>query len=91
MKNRHIIERLTGNGDLTAELVTGQPLVELLGDRRVLVENHRGIAEYGHERIKINLDFGVLCITGCVLTIAYMSKQRLIIRGTIMGISIHRR
>ena len=40
MKQRHWMNRLTDSMDLTGEIST-EPLVELAGDKRVLIEQHR--------------------------------------------------
>ena len=41
------MERMVERADLPGEALPGQPLVELLGERRVLIEHHGGVTEYG--------------------------------------------
>lgn len=74
--------------DLPRELLPGMPLVELTGRERILVENHRGILEYGQERILIRVSFGMVDITGRCLRITRMGKDSLVAIGQITGLSL---
>ncbi len=76
--------------DLSAQPMPGVPIIEMAGNRRVLIENHQGVMEYGKERISIVVKFGKVVITGSELEICYMSRQQLIITGCIDGVTIER-
>lgn len=92
MKSRgNWMERLTEGLDLPSEPIPGQPLVELTGERRVLIENHRGVTQYGREKICVKVKFGQLAIQGCGLELARMTKEQLIISGRIDSITLLRR
>lgn len=41
-KGRMILQRLADGADLSAEPLPGAAIVEIAGDRRVLIENHFG-------------------------------------------------
>lgn len=84
-------QRLTEGMDLTGETLPGESLAELAGDRRVLVEGHRGVTEYCRERITVKVRYGWLSIVGCGLELRQMSKQQLVVSGRIDGIQIRRR
>ena len=58
-------------------------LVELYGNERVLVEQHRGILGYGSECIRIGTSFGSLTVEGLELRLCCMSRSQLVIRGQI--------
>ncbi len=90
-KGRYILERLADEADLTAEPLPGQPIVEVAGDRRVLIENHYGVKAYSHEQIVVKVKYGCVCICGCGLELMRMTKERLVIRGRIDGITLQRR
>ena len=64
----------------------GQPLVEICGTYRVLVEGHRGVKEYGKERICVAVRGGVVVIRGEKLELRCMSRLRLVITGVIHGV-----
>lgn len=82
--------KLLDETDLCEEPVPRQPVVELLGDGRVLIENHKGVIQYSTERIQTRVRFGAICVTGCNLQLRYMSGQKLVIMGRIDGIEILR-
>lgn len=85
------LERLMDSMDLPGEGVPEQTLVEIAGENRVLVENHRGITEYGTDRIRIQVKYGSLCICGEGLEMKRMSKRQLIITGKIDVVNLVRR
>lgn len=58
-------------------------LVELYGNERVLVEQHRGILRYGSACICIGTSFGELVVEGMELRLCCMSRSQLVIRGRI--------
>ena len=68
-----------------------QSIIEVAGDHRVLIENHRGVITYGKEKVIANVHYGSVCICGSTLEITHMSREHLIIQGTIHSISLHRR
>ena len=73
------------------ESLPGVPVLEIAGDRRVLIEQHRGVIEYGTEQISIRMKYGIVCINGCGLQLKQMTKAQLIVTGQIDCIRIQRR
>ena len=90
-QHRHILQRLTESADLPAEALPRVPLVELAGDRRVLIENHKGVTEYGTEKICVQLSYGHLCICGTGMELSRMTKEQLVISGRIDSVTLLRR
>ena len=90
-KHGSFLERLTMAADLPDESIPGQPLVEISGNGRVLVENHMGVTEYGPDRIRVRVKCGDICICGCGLKLSRMTKGQLIIRGRIDAVSLNGR
>lgn len=90
-KQGSILERLTMAADLPDESIPGQPLVEISGYSRVLVENHMGVTEYGPQLIRVRVKFGDVCVCGSGLELSRMTRGQLIIRGRIESISLNRR
>ena len=84
------MERLTKVADLQDEPIPGLPLIELAGDRRILIENHCGVTQYSTESIRVKVKFGQVCIYGQGLEISKMSKGQLIISGRLQGIELVR-
>ena len=90
-KGRFFLERLTENSDLMTEQLPGQPIVELAGDRRVLIENHFGVKAYGREQIIVKVKYGYVCVCGCGLELLRMTREQLVICGRIDGVTLQRR
>lgn len=73
--------------DLPGESLPGEPLVEIIGTSRVLIENHCGVYLYGREQIGVRIKFGQILVCGACLELRCMTKDQLIISGKITGIS----
>ncbi len=85
MKNR-IMERL----DLPGEPIPGQPVVEIAGTDRVLIEHHGGVTEYGCNRIRVKVAYGNVCVSGERLELKRMTREQLIIGGRIDCVALER-
>lgn len=90
-RGSYFLERLTEGSDLSVEPLPGQPIIELAGDHRVLVENHFGVKAYSREKIVVKVKFGLVHVCGCGLEMMRMTKDQLVIRGRIDGITLQRR
>ena len=89
--DRNWMERLTEGMDLPGEPLPGQPLAELAGDRRLLIEHHRGVSQYSREQICIKVSYGQLQVCGNCLELSRMTAQQLVITGQIRQITLLRR
>lgn len=90
-KGEQMWDMLADRMDLSEETLPEQPIVEILGENRVLVENHRGIKGYSRQCVIIHVRFGEIYILGDCLQVVRMSKDRVIIRGVIHQVSLKRR
>ena len=90
-RGHFFLERLAENADLTMEPLPGQPIVEIAGDRRVLIENHFGVKAYGRERIMVKVKYGFVCVCGCGLELLRMTREQLVIKGRIDSVTLQRR
>lgn len=89
MKQRKgLFQAIMTAADLPGEPVPGVPLLELAGDRRVLIENHLGVTAYCDTEICVKVKYGQICICGSDLELTCMTKERLIISGRIDGIQL---
>ena len=92
MKGRgNWMQKLAEGMELPAESMPGLPLVELAGDRRVLVENHGGVCQYGPEQICVRVKYGIVSVRGRGLEIAKLSREQLVISGRIDCVNLNRR
>ena len=91
MKQRKgVLRMLFEKTDLLSQPLPGVPVVELAGDRRVLVEHHQGVTEYGTSRICIQVKYGQLCVCGNSMELVHMTGEQLVISGWIDSISLQR-
>ncbi len=63
-------------------------LAELYGADRLLVEAHRGVLGYGEDCIRIGATYGSLIVRGQGLRLCCMSREQLVIRGTIRNVEM---
>lgn len=69
--------------DWKKEGLRPKTLIELYGNERVLIEEHRGILAYADEEIRVGTSFGVAVVEGLELRLCCMSRSQLVIRGRI--------
>lgn len=71
-------------------LLQTEPLVEVVDNRRVLIENHQGIISYGSEEICAKVRCGSISVTGADMELACMTKEKLVIVGNIHSVRLIR-
>lgn len=84
------MRRIGASSLLSQDAMPGIPVVEIAGMGRVLIEGHKGVTEYGPERIQVTMNYGSLMVIGCGLSLAHMSKERLVIVGTVQQVCLCR-
>ena len=87
-KRKGILEKTAEVFDLPGDLVAGLPRVELVGNRELRMENHRGILAYGTEEIHISGGKLILKIRGEDLELRSMNAGELLITGLIRGVDV---
>ena len=83
-----LLERTAEVFDLPGDVVAGLPRVELLGDRQLRMENHRGILAYGKEEIHVSGGVFIVKIAGEGLELRAMTGLELLITGKIRQIEL---
>lgn len=73
-----------------SEPMPGMPLVEIAGQGRILIENHRGVCSYGREQIRVRVKYGQIEISGCGLVLGCMSRERIVVTGHIDAVRLIR-
>lgn len=74
-----------------AETLSMQPIMELAGDRRILIENHSGVTEYSTTQIGIQVAYGILLVCGNNLELTQMTRNHLVIIGSVEKIILLRK
>ena len=92
MRRSHkLLENMLDAVSLDRDLQPRIPVLELAGDRRVLIENHRAVTHYTNDRILVRMAYGQVCIEGLGLKLSKLGKEQLVITGRVDGITLCRR
>lgn len=83
-----LMERAADLLDLPADLLAGVPRLELVGDRELRMENHKGILAYGDREIHISGGIFIVKISGRDLELRAMTGLEVLITGTIEEIRL---
>lgn len=83
MTGRNFFPQIHSCGELKK-----QPIVEIAGQNRVLVENHQGVLAYSQEEIGIKVSYGKIQITGNDLKLMQMSCDQLVVKGHIDSLKL---
>lgn len=86
-RKESVLERTVQMLDLPADLA-GLPRIELLGDRELRVENHKGILSYGKEEIHISGGKLIVRVLGSELELRGMSTSELLITGQLRAVEL---
>lgn len=87
---RGILEKAADVFDLPGQVVVGLTRVTITGDRRIHIENHRGILEYGEEEIHVSCGRMVLKMKGKDLVLKAMSDTEIMITGALDAVEFIR-
>lgn len=90
-RSRKLLENVLDAVHLDSELQPKLPVLELAGDQRVLVENHKSVIHYSDEQVLIRVDYGQLSVKGCGLKLVRLGREQLVITGRIDCIMLCRR
>lgn len=86
VRKESILEKTSEILDIPSDILTGFPRIELLGDREMRMENHKGILAYGSEEIHISGGKLVVRVRGSGLELRAMDPAQLLITGHIDGV-----
>ncbi len=89
-RKTHLLDRLMTAAELPSENTQLLPFAELVWDKRVIIENHKGIVQYCKDVISVKVKNGAICVCGRGLTLAHMSRERIVIVGCIDAIKLER-
>ena len=83
-----LLEKTAEALDLPADALAGLPRLELVGDKELRMENHRGILAYGSQEIHVSGGSFVVKIVGEGLELRAMTGLELLITGHILQIQL---
>lgn len=74
--------------ELPPDVVLDLPRLTVIGNRRVVVQNHRGIIAYTPHQVRVGATGGEVEITGVELQLEAIRSEELIVKGRIGQISL---
>ena len=88
MSKLNWMRRFADHAELMDEVLPGQPVVEVLGEGRVLVEGHKGVLSYCDNKISVKTRTGIVEISGCNLKLTNMSASKLVVSGSVRCVQL---
>ncbi|GFN22515.1 MAG: sporulation protein YqfC [Thermoanaerobacteraceae bacterium] len=74
--------------DLPPDAVMNLPRLTLLGNSRLIVENHRGLLVYNRDLIRIKVTIGEIEVDGEDLMLRAIRPEALVVEGNIRKITL---
>lgn len=69
--------------ELPKEITLNMPKMNIIGNNQMLIENHRGIIEYGPSLIRVNSTIGVIRLKGEDLNLRNIGVEDIMVTGDI--------
>lgn len=86
IRKKTIKEKFSELLELPKELVLDIPKITIVGKGDMMIENYKGVIEYGSGRIRINTGIGIVKISGAGLIIREITSEDIIISGCIYSL-----
>ena len=71
---------------LPEEVLLSLPVIELVGNGRLRIQNYEGVIEYTEESIRLNTHIHMIKISGNELAIVHMGAEEIVIKGDIVAL-----
>lgn len=85
-RSNNPVQKLAERFDIPADALPGTALITMTGNRRLHIDRHRGILEYGREFISINCGSIIVGVYGQSLELASMSSSEMLIIGDVQRV-----
>lgn len=79
------LERAAEAAGLPIETDSGILKITMLGQKRALIENHRGVYAYTEQGIMLTGPEGIVHVRGSGLEILELDRERMLVEGCITG------
>ena len=79
----NIKKTITSMLELPKEVVFNLPLITVIGNEEINIENYKGVIEYNLERVRINTSCGVIKIQGKKLLLKQITTENISVAGVI--------
>jgi sporulation protein YqfC len=80
------LQTLAGILEIPQDIILDMPRITMLGNKQLLVENHKGIIEYTTSLVRIKLNQAELTISGSNLVLGNLQTEQILVEGMIAGV-----
>ncbi len=83
-KAEDIKKKIGAMMELPKEIMLNLPLISMIGNEEVMIENYKGIIEYTDERVRISTTAGIFRIEGKSLCLKQITSENIAVTGSIV-------
>jgi sporulation protein YqfC len=87
LRRKGKLQSLAGFLEIPQDIVMDLPRITMLGNKQLLVENHKGIIEYTPSLVRIKLSQGELFIYGEKLTLGNLQAEQILVEGVVQKVN----
>ena len=77
------LQTLAGIFEIPQDIVLDLPRITMLGNKQVLIENHKGIIEYNETLVRVKLSQGELTVCGNELMLGNLQVEQILIEAVV--------
>ena len=89
MKKDIIKNMLSESIQISKDVTSAVPLLRMIGQNELSIENYRGILEYTDEALRVQTKIGQIIVNGKKLEVISYTNDEMNIIGIIQGIHFH--
>lgn len=86
MKEHSLKYKLSGLSELPKDVMLGAPMLTMVGQMELNIENYRGIIEYTDILVRVNTKDGQIKVIGTNLRVEYYTNDEMKVTGHITSI-----
>lgn len=85
-RQKGILNSLAKRLEIPQDIILDLPRITMLGNKQVLIENHKGIIEYTTCLVRVKLNEGELIIRGAKLLLGNLQAEQILVEGTVQEV-----
>ncbi len=89
MRKNLLKSRVSDAANIPKDVILGVPLVRMVGQEELYIENYRGILEYTDTFIRVQTKIGQIHLSGKKLEIIYYTNDEMKVVGHIESLKYH--
>ena len=86
LRRKGNLQSLAGLLEIPQDIILDLPRITMLGNKQLLVENHKGIIEYTPSLVRIKLTQGELYIQGSNLSLGNLQAEQILVEGVVQEV-----